>query len=219
MPKPELLAALPTIDRTRELTRALAVLDTMMSEEWDSRYFSFDPAWSEGEQMGSMRNGSGDDWYCWFGAAGAAIVGFDHESDMSPYHEDPPELWPGLIEPVPEAFREPVLEEAAFEISDSTFVIWRESGDDSWYAADIDLPDGEDPDGAEALLEPLVADDPVQWYVDFAADYYEEEVDAEAVAAIFRGEPLTAALVTRLNPDRDAAAALAEAADMGYPTA
>lgn len=219
MPSAELLAALPAIDRLRELLRALAVLDAVMSEEWESRYFSFDPAWSDGEQMGSMRNGSGDDWFCWFGPPGAAIVGFDHESGMSPYRVDPPELWPGLLDGVPEAFRAPVLEEVAFEISDSTFVIWREEGDATWQAAAVEAPEGEDPDGSEGLLEPLVADDPAKRYVAFAEAYYEVEIDADAVAAIHRGEPLTAALVARLNPERDATAALAEVAAMGYPTA
>jgi len=101
MPSTDLLAALPTVERTRSLTRALAALD-------------------------------------------AVIVGFAHEAPMTPYAQDPPALWPGLLDGVP-------------------------------------------------------------------------DLDPAAAAAIHRGEPLTAALVAALNPDRDVDAVLAEAAGMRHP--
>ena len=217
MPDAELLAALPTLERTVGLTRALAVLDIVMSEEWEDRYFSFDPAWAEGEQMASMRNGQGDTWFCWIGAAGAAIAGFDHEAAMTPYAHDPPRLWPGLVDDVPEAFRVPVLEEPAFSTTDLTFVIWRQAGDAAWQASSVQPPDGPDPDGAQWLLDPLVEDRPER-YVGFVEEYYEVEVPLDAVAAVYAGEPLTPALVAALNPERDTAAARAEAAEAGHPT-
>lgn len=218
MPSPDVLAALPGLARTRELTRALAVLDCVMADDWESRYYSFDPAWAEGEQMASMRNGSGDDWFCWFGAPGAAIVGFDHESALSPYAQRLPGLVPGLLDGIPDAFRTPVLEEPAFAIEDTTFVLWRLTTDDTWHAGPVELPDGPDPDGARSLLELVLDDDPAA-YVTFAADVLEVEVDPEAVAAISRSEPLTAERVAALNPDRDPQDALREAAEMTYPTA
>ena len=36
-----------------------AVLDLIVSPDWDGRYYSFNSKWSENEQMGSMRNGCG----------------------------------------------------------------------------------------------------------------------------------------------------------------
>ena len=216
MPTAELLAALPTLERTVTLTRALAVLDVVMSEEWDDRYYSFDPAWDEGEQMASMRNGQGDTWFCWIGAPGAAIAGFDHEAAMSPYSREPPKLWPGLVDDLPEAFRVPVLEEPAFSTTDLTFVVWRQPGDGAWRASEVAPPAGDDPDGAEWMLGPLYGDHPAD-YVEFAAEYYEVDVPLDAVAAVDAGEPLGAALVAALNPERDPAAARAEAAEVGHP--
>ena len=37
--------------------------------------------------------------------AGCCIIGFAHESAMSPYRKQPPELWPGLLSNVPEQLR------------------------------------------------------------------------------------------------------------------
>jgi hypothetical protein len=53
------LDALPDISTLRRLTRSLAMLDAIMSPEWESRYYSFDSHWGPGELMASMRNGQG----------------------------------------------------------------------------------------------------------------------------------------------------------------
>jgi hypothetical protein len=94
---------LPDIPRLRDLCRSMAVLEAILSPEWESRYYSFDAGWSPGEEMASMRNGSGDGYSIVFSAAGAYVRGFAHESAMSPYGDDGP--WPGVLDSVPEAFR------------------------------------------------------------------------------------------------------------------
>ncbi len=88
---------LPTIRELRDLCRSLAMLDAILSPGWESRYFSFDAAWAENEEMASMRNGSGDEYSIVFSAAGAYIRGFDHESPMSPYNDDDRDPWPGEV--------------------------------------------------------------------------------------------------------------------------
>ncbi|WP_308282422.1 hypothetical protein [Streptomyces lichenis] len=59
-----------------------------------------------------MSNGSGDEYGIVFCPAGVWIRGFDHESLMSPYARDELEVWPGVLEEVPEVFREYVVEPA-----------------------------------------------------------------------------------------------------------
>ncbi len=69
------LSTMPEIDdhsmlALKELgSRSLAMLDAIMSPEWEYRYFSFNANWdaSLGERMASMRNGSGDEYFaiCW----------------------------------------------------------------------------------------------------------------------------------------------------------
>ncbi|MFE2032854.1 hypothetical protein ACFXBB_06245 [Streptomyces scopuliridis] len=90
----------------------MAVLHAVLSPDWDYRYYSFDSAWADGEEMVSMRSGSGDEYSIVFSAVGAYVRGFDHESPMSPYARDG-EPWPGVIDGVPSVFR-PWVEESAF---------------------------------------------------------------------------------------------------------
>jgi hypothetical protein len=67
----EVVKQLPGIATVRDRSRSLAMLDAILSPEWDSRYFSFDSAWSPTEEMASMRDGSGNDYFVVFSAAGA----------------------------------------------------------------------------------------------------------------------------------------------------
>src|SRR4051794_22294652 len=72
---------LPPTTQFRDRCRALAALDLILSPEWEYRYYSFNANWSEGEQMASMRNGCGDEWWAVFhGDRWAAVKGLDHES-------------------------------------------------------------------------------------------------------------------------------------------
>jgi hypothetical protein len=74
------LSRLPDIPLLRRLTRALSMLDAILSPEWEYRYHSFDSHWAEGETMASMRNGSGDHWFALYSAAGVALHGLAHET-------------------------------------------------------------------------------------------------------------------------------------------
>jgi hypothetical protein len=47
------LSKLPDIASFRRLTRALAMLDAILSPEWQYRYYSFNAHWSAGEMMAS----------------------------------------------------------------------------------------------------------------------------------------------------------------------
>ncbi|WP_321184063.1 hypothetical protein [Embleya scabrispora] len=55
----EVTRRLPEISMVRDRSRAMAMLDAIMSPDWELRYFSFDSRWSPTEEMVSMRNGSG----------------------------------------------------------------------------------------------------------------------------------------------------------------
>lgn len=212
--------ALPGIAALRDRCRALATLDAVMSPEWGDRYYSFDSRWGEGEEMASMRNGSGDEWSIVFSAAGAFIRGFDHESDMSPYADEDHRLWPGLVESVPEAFAQCVAEPAFSDDRSllATVVLWRGRHDDRWHHGDVTFPGGEDPDGADWLFEVLVDDTPAA-YQRFADEYYEVELDARAISEVLSLAPLTDELVESLNPDVDLETLATDLAAIGYPAA
>ncbi|MGW4801370.1 hypothetical protein ACWEPC_54005, partial [Nonomuraea sp. NPDC004297] len=153
---------LPDIPKLRDLCRSMAVLEAILSPEWSSRYHSFDTSWGPGEEMASMRDGSGDEYSIVFSAAGAYIRGFAHESAMSPYGNNGP--WPGVLDSVPEVFRD-CVQERAFHDEDGvpvvTACLWRAAHDDRWWAGEIDYPDGvSEPDGAADLFARLVDPSP-----------------------------------------------------------
>jgi hypothetical protein len=125
------LSRLPDIETLRRLMQSLAVLDAILMPEWQYRLFSFNSRWSKGEQMGSMRDGQGDDLFAHFTKAGCFLKGFAHESPMTPYREQPKRVWPGVLDSVPKTFAKS-LAEPAFSMEDTTFCIWRLNGDPAW---------------------------------------------------------------------------------------
>lgn len=198
----------------------MAILEAVLSPEWEHRYHSFDDHWSETESMASMRNGSGDEYSIVFSAVGAYVRGFDHESPMSPYAEDGP--WPGVLDEVPDVFR-PCVEEPAFSDEDGMPVVttctWRETEDDGWAAGSIDFPHraNEDPDGAGYLFQ-LWVDRSPEAFQRWAEDYYEAPVDLGAVRHIFSSRPLTEEVVSALNSSVALADLALDVAGIGYPT-
>ena len=204
---------LPDIPGFRRLTKALALLDAILSPEWEYRYYSFDSRWSEGESMASMRNGCGDLWFALFCPAGVALHGLAHEA---PYFK-PGSLWPGLFEELPSEFHSNFLNEPAFQTEFSTFCIWRLTRDKSWHQGPVKLPAGEDPDGSVSLLS-ILQGRPEQ-YKEFASEYYELERDLDVadIAAIYRHAPLTEDLVRRINPGLELEAVRDDIAQIGYP--
>lgn len=216
----DIAVALPDIDTLRARCRALAMLDAIVSPEWESRYYSFDSDWAAGTAMAAMRNGSGDDYSIVFTPAGVFIRGFDHESPMSPVANDD-ELWPGLIDRVPEVFAAQ-LDEPAFRydgLLSATFCLWRQPADDRWHTGVIEFPPADagraDPDGSE-LLRILCQPDPAG-YRAFAADYYAVALDTDAADRIYALRPLDDTTVTALNPQLTMADVAGDAAVIGYP--
>lgn len=211
---------LPGIDELREHCRALATVEAVLSPEWEYRSYSFNSSWAPGEQMASMRDGSGNEWSAVFSTDGVYVRGFDHESPMSPYANDIP--WPGVLDSVPAVFQ-PVVTEPAFCDEDGmpvvTCCLWREGADTQWRHGAVEFPErSTDPDGADDLFA-LLTDRSPDAYVCFAEDYYEFDVDPAAVKAIFQLQPLTAELVAALNPDVTLADLAQDLAAIGYPLA
>jgi hypothetical protein len=215
-----LIRRLPEISIVRDRCRSMAVLDAILSPEWQYRYFSFDSRWSPAEEMASMRDGSGNEYSIVFSLAGAYARGFDHESPMTPYRVTPPAPWPGLFDGVPEAFRAQVAEPA---FSDSgtpraTVCFWREQADTAWRAGAVEpLPGGLGDDGGAGWLFGVLLDGRPEAYQQFAEDYYEVTVDIAAVRHVYALRPLTQAIVSLLNPEVDISGLAEDLAQAGYP--
>ncbi|WP_367323043.1 hypothetical protein [Streptomyces sp. HUAS ZL42] len=217
----ELIRRLPAIPVVRDRCRAMAMLDAVMSPEWESRYYSFASRWSPTEEVASMRDGSGNEYSIVFSPAGAYARGFDHESPMSPYRETPPTPWPGLFDGLPEAFRPHVAEPAFTDETETpvvTVCFWREVSDVEWRAGNPGpLPHGADGDGSTEWLFDVLLDGRPEAYQQFAEDYYETGVDLEAVRHVYALRPLTQSVVSALNPEVDLPGLEEDIAQIGYP--
>jgi hypothetical protein len=207
------LGNLAVIER---VSQSIALLDAILSPEWEYRFFSFNAAWdnSSNERMASMRDGSGDAYFSVFSPAGGILKGFAHECLMSPWASGEKKVWPGLLDEVPPQFSA-FLSEPAFSMADTTFCLWRRLEDSIWSCGRIDYPEGDDPDGSENLLWMLDAD-PFT-YQEFAERYYERPVNVEIVRHIYEHTPLTEALARELNDGIEWDALQKDALEIGYP--
>ena len=197
------------------MLQALALVDAILEEDWELRYYSFDARWSATEQMGSMRNGSGDDFFAVFGPSGCFLRGFDHESAMTPWRETPPRLWPGVLDDVPTEFASS-LKEPAFHMEDTTFCIWFLAGDSAWSHGSIEFPKGEeDPDGSRWMLSAL--DGNPHTYQSFAKEYFELDVELNAIARVFAYEPFSVELLRGFPSSRSFQNIITDAEEIGYP--
>jgi hypothetical protein len=207
-------ARLPEIDVLKELCRSLAMLDAILSPEWEYRYYSFNSKWAAGQMMASMRNGSGDDYHVLFNEQGAIIKGFAHQAPMSPYARKPKQIWPGMLDEVPDEFAE-FLAEPAFSMDDTTFCLWRRYCDASWQTGKVEYPADDDPDGAEDLLGILTGG--AIDYQQFAESYYECYLPLSSIEHIYQQRALTNEIVTLLNPEIDLAVLRDDIEEINYP--
>lgn len=145
------LTSLPNVEELHRLFQSLAMLDAILSPEWEYRHYSFDAKWNSGERMGSMRNGEGDGFFALFTAKGCFLKGFDSEAPMSPGRNGAKTVWPGVLDGVPAAFAR-CLDEPAFGMEDTTFCFWR-LGNRPWQRGPVQFPSNKsDPDGSGRLL-------------------------------------------------------------------
>nr|WP_230417206.1 hypothetical protein [Micromonospora tarapacensis] len=214
---------MPAIDELRKRCKALAVLERII--DGGAPYYAYTCRWGR-DEAASMSNGSGDEWTVVFTSHGAFIRVFDHESAMSPYRDADHELWPGLLDGLPEPLHPQVAEPAFGDETDqfvATAVLWRLTGDDRWHAGEgIVFPPLRRPydfglDGSYLL--DILGDDIVDRFVEFCGDYYEIEVDRAAVAHVVAHRPLTDAVVRALNPELTVALVREDLAEIDYPVA
>ncbi len=211
--------ALPVPEVLKGILRSQAALDIILVEGHEEylRLHHFHRNVSDGTDMVKIDNGSGDHMYILFHEAGAVMKGFDHESALSPYANEEETVAPGIYEDVPGDLLALLGEET--EREDVTFCLWRTPTDTAWKKGNVVIP--EDEDDGEGFLLGLIFIDADAW-LEWAKDYYEmaeREGQLEAVASIYRLEPVTAAIIAALNPDRDSVSALEELEAIGYPVA
>jgi len=192
------LSTLPDIAALTKLTQSLALLDAIICPEWEYRYYSFDAHWTNNLSVFFMRNGSGDEFIILFAKEGAVIKGFAHESAMSPYRHSPLQVWAGVIDEIPKVLRTYLLD-PAFELSATTFCIWRTVSDTKWKCGNVMFPDDPLGDGSAMLLTMLDGDPTT--YQTYAQEYYEKTFELSAIKHIYHHLLLTDEVVKDLNSE------------------
>lgn len=218
----ELAARLPAISVVRRWSQSLAVLDAIICAEPQYRYFCFDSHSGPGRALAWMRNGEGDEHSITFTDGAAFMRGFDHESPVSPFGQTPPSLWPGLLTGLPEALK-PAARDPAFTLEGvplMTVALWRLAEDQQWRHGPVTFPrswqrENADPDGSDWLFAQL--DGRADSYLEYASDYFERQLPGDAVTAVIGHQPVTAALVRALNPQRLLDDLTNDLNQIGYP--
>jgi hypothetical protein len=213
-PSTHTLDDLPLIDDLIRLSKGLAMLDAIISPDWEYRYYSFNSKWAPGEMMASMRDGSGNGYFILLDENGAAIKGFDQEAKISPWNEEQSKIWPGMYDSVPSQFSS-FLNEPAFSMDDVTFCIWRRYLDASWHCGVRELPEGENPDGSKQMLK-ILDGDPVT-YQEFARNYYDVELPLDAIEHLYANLPLTEKIVRALNAELGCSDVEKDRNEIAYP--
>lgn len=185
------------IDEITKKLKSIALLEAIVCPEWEYRYYSYNSRWGDGEEMASMRNGSGDEWFLWLKDGLAAIKVLCHEFGALKGIET-------IKNQFPSGYKE-FISEPAFSINESSS-LWYLSND-KWVKFDVDE------EKANKLLSVF------NWgpseYKEWAEDYYEEEFSLEAIENIMSGN-LTDSDIHSLNSELTLKDVEDEIAQIGY---
>jgi hypothetical protein len=165
------------------ITKAISVLDAIISPEWEYRYYSFNSKWSKDESMASMRDGQGNCWFLLITEKGMILSGHikGQKSELN------------LQEGVPNLFIDNFWNEPAFMNDEANFIAWKLDTDKCWsfkYGTDNTI-------GVQNIIN-LLRGNPED-YKEFAQEYYEKELDIKIVKQIYTGEKITIDMLQDLN--------------------
>jgi hypothetical protein len=162
------------------ICKAISVLDAIICQEWQYRYYSYNSNWADNEEFCEMRNGQGDQILIWFHEDGCVINGFAHEYDQ----QDKAKLTYDL----PEIFNEFIFGEPVKSIG-TTFCLWTTELK-NWQVGQLENFE----DNSEEMLN--IFDGKPQTYIDWATEYFEESgIPLDIVSKIYNGETLTKEMV------------------------
>lgn len=205
---------LPSISELCQRATAIAMLDAIISPNWENRCFTFDPCWGPEEKLASMRNGSGDEWFLVFMRSGALLKGFAHESLVGRNFN----IAHTLEKTLPSLFT-PILQEPAFSMNAVSFCYWRTIEMSAWQKVTLkqSFDESLDDDGSATLISVLI--NPPEAYKKWALDYFEVSISSDVIESFYSLKPLTQSLTSAVNPAMSFHTAQNLAKEIGYPVA
>lgn len=198
--------------KLQTICKAISVLDAILSQEWEYRYYSYNNQWADNEEFCEMRNGEGDQMLILFLQDGCVINGFAHE--LYDYEENLPAK-EKLTQELPEIFNEFIFGEPVQSIG-TTFCIWS-TGENKWQIGELEHFQ----DGSDDMLD--IFDGNPQTYIDWATEYFDESyvesgIPLETVSKIYNGETLTKEMVLTIVEELEDWKQLeTDLKEIGYP--
>lgn len=162
----------------------LALLDAILCPEWDYRYFSFNAHWNKdnNEQMASMRDGTGTEYFILFSPQGVVGKLLVLETQL--------ENSTSALNQVPDVFQS-FKTEPAFDLENASGFFWYEFSKHEWYQVPSTLQ--------SEPLEYLQSD--LSYYYNWAIDYYEREINYSVLEQVANNLTINAEQLAILNPD------------------
>lgn len=184
-------SSLPSPAILRRRCEALARLDRALDPDAEVPTHDFE------RRSGTfwLRESEGNHVQIAFMRAGVVILGFDHESRMSPANNDE-RIWPGVVDDLPRALRRAL---ASYSLGDDlTFCIWRQANERRWRSGEIKRPRGRDTDGSARLL--AILDGDARRYRRFARFMYERDVPLALIERAYAGRSVDLATTGKTPP-------------------
>ena len=187
----------------RAALRRLAVVQLLFHKRQPDSWFRLE---SDGiTAVAGWNDFVGNTCHFLFSPAGNVLLGFDHESPMSPHAGEKPdvfEAWPGVYDSLPEPLMKAVEANpfGEFDPQEVTLCLWNKTATKTWQKGDIEYPDCDhgSPDGQGYLLS---------WFREYVenfggklSDQYGWEIDDDAAAELLAGDKITRNCLTTLKP-------------------
>ena len=162
----------------------LALLDAIIEPEWEYRYYSYNSKWGDNEEMSSLRDSCGGEWFILFFGNRVAFKCTSPEDGLAGNFEEiknsmPIEYYGFISEP-------------AFSMDIGSCIWYLE--DNQWVKLGVNISDLPNP----GTIQDMTAKD----YCNFAQEIYEKELDLNLVETIFNGN-FALEMATKINPEVD----------------
>ncbi|MCP3667516.1 MAG: hypothetical protein GY696_34325 [Gammaproteobacteria bacterium] len=184
------------IEAYKNKLKYLALLDAILEQDWELRYYSYNSSWSSQEEMASLRDSCGGEW---FFLVTEKDIAFKCTSPVDGLVDD----FQTLKNQVPEKYSA-FLNEPAFSMDEGSCIWYLE--DNNWIALGNAINDLPNP----IKIQKMTALD----YCNYAREILEQDIDSNIVQSIFDGN-FTFELAVKLNPDIDINALKNEVSEIG----
>ena len=207
MNRKTILTEIPCKNELQKLCQSISVIDAILSQDWEYRYYSYNKNWDINEEFFEMRNGHGDQMQILFLKNSSIINVFSQEKGTQ--NKD------NLAKDLPSQYKDFMFGEPINSIGTS-YCFWSDE-DGNWQT-------NQDEDLDDYSLEMLqVFDAKPTTYLDWATDYYdgnfvETGIPLNSVEKIYKHETLTKDLVLSIVEELEDWEQLHDDLDeIGYP--